>query len=89
MSKTLYINLKNNYTAPTSGQVVDVCPAFQTRIVYIPLKGKYLYENDTSNVGKNYNLCVHACAYSAHPLAIDTTRLANTSITTEFFFKDP
>jgi hypothetical protein len=87
--KTMTFTLRNQYTAPTSGQVVDVAPAFITRIVYLPLKGKYLYENDISNVGKYFNYCVHACAYSAHPQVDTGIRLADFSLTTELFFKDP
>jgi hypothetical protein len=33
--KTMVINLTNQYSGSTSGQVVDVTPAFQTRIVWI------------------------------------------------------
>jgi hypothetical protein len=65
--KTIYVNLKNQFSGPTSGMVVDVVPGFRTMTVWIPLKGKYLYENDSNNVGKKHNLIIHACAFSAHP----------------------
>jgi hypothetical protein len=88
--KILNFCLRNLYTGPTTnGQVIDVAPAFKTMKIWIPFKGKYLYENDTSNVGKKYNYyIVHACAYSAHPAAITGTVLAQINMAYEFFFKD-
>ena len=54
--KTMNINLKNHFSGPTSGQVVDATPAFQTRVVWIPLKGKYLYMSDINNSIYKYML---------------------------------
>jgi len=87
--KTMVISLKNLFTAPTSNQVVDVAPAFAQRILWIPLKGKYLYENDSNNVGTIYNYCMHACAFGLHPSLSTSVHLAQISVTSEFFFKDP
>lgn len=87
--KTMTFTLKNMYSGSTSNQVVDAAPAFVTRIIYLPLKGKYLYENDSNNEGKIYNYCIHACAFSAHPQVNTSTRLADMSVATELFFKDP
>jgi len=88
--RSFKINLKNMYNWWNAGSALDVAPAFKTRTLWIPMNKvkKYLYENDVTDVGKYYDYCCHAVAFSAHPSATTSTALANIKLNTEFFFKD-
>lgn len=90
--KTLTFKLKNLYSTWNAAPSVDIVPPFKTLTVWIPL-GKYKqyqYQDNTSNHGKYFDICMHAMAYSAHPLAITgTSSLARMDVSSEIFFKDP
>jgi hypothetical protein len=88
--RSFSVNLKNEFSTWNAGAAVDVTPEFRTKIMYIPMGRikSYHYENNTTNDGKSYNYCVHACAFSAHPDSTTSFNLAKISLNTELFFKD-
>ncbi len=88
--RSFSVNLKNDYNWWNNGSALDATPSFKTRTMWIPMGKiqKYLYENDTTDVGKYYDYCCHAVAFSAHPDVTTSTELAGIKLNTEFFFKD-
>lgn len=89
--KTMTFKLKNMFSTWNASPTVESAPAFKTLTLWIPLAKykQYLYQENTTDHGKYFDICFHAMAFSAHPDIVTDDHIANIDCSSEIFFKDP